>query len=251
MLHTLMIEPGSAAAMDNPAYYGPNYATASIWDYREGTSESIGHTNTLDRLAKLPPGLRFVCCPWGADERLDDKHNLDQSRRLAATVRRVFPGEAKPIDLLYYDNEGPRANYANINRLIAPAMAVAKQTCNFDDCRKGTGWWGKLFAGKIIGNCSCASSYDATDNTQMARLMHTIRANAPRYVQHLGPCRSNGVTEFGTPNVYARTRQVIMYAASHGVRRFVLAEYMYPTEYIGDMLACVSQCLADCDEVCG
>lgn len=248
-VHRLFIE---ANDWTNNAWHGSNHVPMVAWDMREGTDWDIPRVPNADairRLADLPRELRGVMIPWFADYRLSAEHVRRSCTDLAAAL-----AEIGGCDLIFTDNEEQPFDAGTLGRLKHFAGMLtphADAVCNWNSCLAGKGWWGP-YDGHVIGTHSCPQSYEMTTTPDVSRWMATVRACLPDLVVHLPPCerRSEGRVdgEYGTNNVYARARQLCMYAASRGVRRYIYAEYMVPERSACvHMLRTISRCLTDCD----
>jgi hypothetical protein len=96
----------------------------------------------LPWLQKQPPGRRGLHLGgWFAHDTFPDWHGGEAAKLMAAKIARLFPGEDKPIDLLYIDHEGTRTSQF-LSESLADLLPLCKKASNFNRF-KGPGWWGE------------------------------------------------------------------------------------------------------------
>jgi hypothetical protein len=250
-LRTLFVE--TDLRWTNPdTFVDINVAPLLTWDYREGTPYNVPQSTNAENmawLARMPKGLRGVRANWFGDSRLDPAHSRQQSIEWAKTIHKVCGS----VDLVFVDNEEWPKNYQFLNELMEPLTKLSRASCNWNDCETGKGWWGK-YDGRIIGTHSCPQAYEMLDNASVRRWMDVVRRCAPAVVVHLPICQryvgGQWIPEYNTNRVFSRTRQLIFYAASQGVRNFVMADYMLPSiDQRQQYIDFCSRCLLDADRV--
>ena len=241
MRHVLLIESAKPA---DPRWQGRNHWAMSVWDCRVGTPYAIPYDNSevAEFIERTPEDLRAVRFNWFGDPRISGSLTETHAHDCAAELR------GKRLRLTFTDQEHWPRDRAWLTQALAPMSAISDFSCNFNDCSGGKAWWGPYDL--KTGTASCAQAYDAATNKGMGRMFETIRTCAPNLVITLPICERRDpvlTAEYGTANIYARTRQLINYAASYAVKTYTLAEYMLPDEYVDRYIRFVSQCLADAD----
>lgn len=114
-------------------------AAAEAWDTWLNPENEL---RDLEWLKAQPAGRRGLNLGgWFAHETFPESHGHDVAKLLATEIRRLFPTEAQPLDLLYIDHEGMRTSAELIASLEPLAPLCRKVACfnRFD----GPGWWGE------------------------------------------------------------------------------------------------------------
>lgn len=93
-------------------------------------------------LAEQPAGRRGLHLGGHfAHDDYPEKHGHDAAKFMAAEIRRRFPGERQPIDLLYIDHEG-RKSSTLLTEALAPLLPLCRKAANFNFF-DGPGYWGE------------------------------------------------------------------------------------------------------------
>lgn len=254
-----LVEVGTLDAHLNPRLTRYNIAPMPSWscfyDYENETWDKWQYKNEerLRFLADLPPDLRGVHFDgWFGNTKLDPSDGLKNAERCRNVLTELFPRDAKPVRVVFTDNEEEQVSSGRLKGLLKPLAVKAVFTCNFNRATDGYAWWGRVKGG--AAGASCQQTYEVVDQPAFDKWKDSLELNQKNplgTVVHLSPCAyqlPSGKWEQVSPAIALEyTRKVVSHALSKGVNTFVLAEYKCRgadgTDYTQDMLDCVSEAL--------
>lgn len=96
----------------------------------------------LEWLQQQPKGRRAVHLGgWFASDEFPEWHGNTAAKRMAFEIARLFPGEEKPLDLLFIDYEWSKWSGLDLRVMLADLLPLCERVSCFN-FYNGPGYWG-------------------------------------------------------------------------------------------------------------